>query len=55
MSYIDTNWDYGQFDEDVMARNMTATYINDANLLLGGMIGVRQSAAVKAMLFTADG
>lgn len=55
MSYIDTNWDFGQFDEDVMARNMTAAYINDANLRLGGLVGVRLPPAATSKLAAADG
>jgi hypothetical protein len=31
MSYIDLNWDFGQFDRDNMNRYLTAVYINYAN------------------------
>jgi len=55
MSYIDTNWDFGQFDQDNSARNMTAIYLNDANQLLGSMAGKRLSPAVRALLAKADG
>ena len=50
MSYIDTNWDFGQFDQDNSARGMTATYLNEANLLLGEMSGIRLTRRVRGLL-----
>jgi hypothetical protein len=54
MSYIDTNWDFGQFDQDNTARGMTALYLNEANLVLGELAGLRLSARARGLLAAAD-
>jgi hypothetical protein len=38
MGYIDLNWDFSQFDHDNMNRYLTATYINEANAILTGIL-----------------
>jgi hypothetical protein len=54
MSYIDTNWDFGQFDQDNTARGMTALYLNEASLVLGELAGLRLPARARGLLAAAD-
>jgi hypothetical protein len=54
MSYIDVNWDFSQFDQDNMNRYLTATYINQANLLLKRIYDENKAGRMSADLIRAD-
>jgi hypothetical protein len=54
MSYIDLNWDFGQFDRDNMNRYLTATYINTANRVLAKIYDTHRAASAAALLVAAD-
>jgi hypothetical protein len=54
MSYIDLNWDFGQFDRDNMYRWEMAGYLNKANQLLGEVLAHPKAARVEDRLERAD-
>ncbi|MBM7786031.1 zinc metalloprotease [Tenggerimyces flavus] len=54
MSYIDLNWDFGQFDRDNMYRWETAGYLNEANSLAGLVLKHPQAWKVRGLLAAAD-
>jgi len=54
MSYIDLNWDFGQFDRDNMNRYMTAIYINESNAILEDIYSSPRAGEVASLLVSAD-
>jgi hypothetical protein len=54
MSYIDLNWDYGQFDRDNMGRFLTIGYINQANNILASIYASSKAGDAAATLSNAD-
>jgi hypothetical protein len=54
MSYIDLNWDFSQFDQDNMARFLTAEYITNANLITARILARGDSGAAADELGGAD-
>jgi len=54
MGYLDLNYDFGQFDRDNMNRNMTAVYLNQANVILGQVVAAPNPGRVSALLRQAD-
>ena len=54
MSYIDLNWDFGQFDYDTTARVMTVTYWNHSNQVAGRILESGRARMVSSLLKKAD-
>ncbi len=54
MSYIDVNWNFSQFDFDNMNRYLTATYINQSNLILKRIYDEGKAAALAPEIIGAD-
>jgi hypothetical protein len=54
MSYIDLNWNFSQFDFDNMNRYLTATYINQANLLLKRIYDEKKASRLSSDVINAD-
>lgn len=54
MSYVDLNWDFGQFDRDNMNRYLTAVYINYANRILAQVYAKPHAADATNLLLAAD-
>ena len=54
MSYIDLNFDFGQFDRDNMARYLTVGYINQANTILASIYASPRAGNAAAALTAAD-
>jgi hypothetical protein len=54
MSYIDLNWDFGQFDRDNMNRFLTAGHLNQANAVLALVYASPRAGNGTAALLQAD-
>jgi hypothetical protein len=54
MSYIDLNWDFGQFDQDNIYRWETAGYLNQANNLLDDILAEDDAGKFEDRLQQAD-
>jgi hypothetical protein len=54
MSYLDLNFDFGQFDRDNMARYLTIGYINQANTILSSIYASPRAGNASAALTAAD-
>src|SRR5262245_61941725 len=54
MSYIDLNWDFGQFDQDNMGRFLTSGYINQANDILAKIYATGRAGEAASILTAAD-
>ena len=54
MSYIDVNWDFGQFDLDNHWRTTAAEYLNNANAIAADVLASDEAAAGMAALGRAD-
>jgi hypothetical protein len=54
MSYLDLNYDFGQFDRDNMNRYLVATYINQANSVLAPIYASPRAGNAAAQLTAAD-
>ena len=54
MSYIDLNWDFGQFDRDNANRFRAAAYITNANAIAADILAARRPDRAAAALAAAD-
>lgn len=54
MSYIDLNWEFGQFDRDSMNRYLVSGYLNQANVVLNMIAASPRAGEVSALLSKAD-
>ena len=54
MGYMFVNGDYSQFDRDNMSRNMTCSYLTEANLILAKILASPRAGQVTGLLANAD-
>lgn len=54
MGYMFVNGDYSQFDRDNMSRNMTCSYLTEANLILVKILASPRAGQVTGLLANAD-